>query len=130
MWKIAKRFKVEAAHHLLGLPPTHKCSSVHGHTYEISIVLEGDHLAPEGWLMDYGVLGVHVHAGVAQLLGVEDVNNWDHGDWNTGIPQPTAEHIAAELYAALAPFIGTQYCRLASVRVWEQQDETYAEYQP
>lgn len=38
---IAKRFTFDAAHFLPNVPPDHKCSRMHGHTYEVEIVLRG-----------------------------------------------------------------------------------------
>jgi 6-pyruvoyltetrahydropterin/6-carboxytetrahydropterin synthase len=130
MWKIAKRFKVQAAHHLIGLPPTHKCAQPHGHGYTIEFVLEGHRLAPEGWLMDYGELSVLAKGAIAEMLGVQ-VDNWDHGDWNNAVKQPTAENLARELYLRMVALLATNdYCRLYKVKVSEEPGQTWAEWRP
>ncbi|WP_312879641.1 6-pyruvoyl trahydropterin synthase family protein [Actinomadura luteofluorescens] len=36
---IGKRFDFEAGHQLPGLPPEHKCSRQHGHSYEVEVIL-------------------------------------------------------------------------------------------
>jgi 6-pyruvoyltetrahydropterin/6-carboxytetrahydropterin synthase len=52
MITIAKHFTFEAAHQLHGLPEGHKCSRMHGHSYEVEIQLNG--LPDErGFVVDY-----------------------------------------------------------------------------
>jgi 6-pyruvoyltetrahydropterin/6-carboxytetrahydropterin synthase len=55
MITIAKQFTFDAAHRLLGLPETHKCHRLHGHTYGVEIQLHG---VPDdrGFIVDYAEL--------------------------------------------------------------------------
>lgn len=39
--EIAKQFTFDAAHRIPGLPPTHKCHHLHGHTYRVELLLSG-----------------------------------------------------------------------------------------
>lgn len=49
---IAKHFTFDAAHHLPTLPPDHKCYRMHGHTYQVELVLTGVVL-DDGFVIDY-----------------------------------------------------------------------------
>lgn len=51
MITIAKRFTFDAAHQLTNLPENHKCHRLHGHTYEVELVLRG--IPKDGFVMDY-----------------------------------------------------------------------------
>ena len=42
MHRIGKQFSFDAAHHLPGFPPGHKCSHVHGHRYTAEFILTAD----------------------------------------------------------------------------------------
>lgn len=53
MYAIAKRFKFDAAHQLLGLAEGHKCGNLHGHTYTIEVALLSQNLSPEGFVVDF-----------------------------------------------------------------------------
>lgn len=124
MIRIARRFTFDAAHHLVGLPPDHKCMRPHGHTYVIEVVLRAMALTAQGWVMDYGELGTLVNAELKQ-------GYWDHYDLNERMEQPTAERIAMELFDMLErrlPPIGP--ARIDRVRVWEGAGDTWAEYTP
>jgi 6-pyruvoyltetrahydropterin/6-carboxytetrahydropterin synthase len=90
MFRIGKTFKFDAAHQLEGLPETHQCSRLHGHTYKVTVELRASQTFPPGWLVDY-----------AELLPFKDHidGSLDHRflnevcDFNT-----TAENLAAHLY--------------------------------
>lgn len=83
---VAKRFTFDAAHRLDRLPPEHKCHRMHGHTYEVEIVISGvvDDL---GFVVDY--------ADIAELW--EPLHQaLDHRTLNdvTGLEVPTTENLA------------------------------------
>jgi 6-pyruvoyltetrahydropterin/6-carboxytetrahydropterin synthase len=50
MYKIGKTYHFSAAHTIPGHP---KCGRVHGHNYEVTIILSGDKLDDMGMLVDY-----------------------------------------------------------------------------
>ncbi|WP_435609463.1 6-pyruvoyl trahydropterin synthase family protein [Streptomyces sp. C10-9-1] len=54
---IGKTFDFEAGHRLASLPPEHKCSGQHGHTYEVEVVLSASSLQGPGFVTDFGDLG-------------------------------------------------------------------------
>jgi 6-pyruvoyltetrahydropterin/6-carboxytetrahydropterin synthase len=50
--KISKAFDFDAAHFLPNVPDGHKCKRLHGHTYRVEVILEGE---PDerGFVVDY-----------------------------------------------------------------------------
>ncbi len=117
MFIITKQFGFEAAHHLQGLPPTHPCSSPHGHSYKVAFTLKATVLNDVGFVVDYRSLDV-----VKQWID----NKLDHQDLNNVLTvNPTAENIAKHLYDT---FIKT-FPELASVTV-KETEKTSATYEP
>lgn len=55
MYKISKTFRFEAAHRLIS-PYQGKCSSLHGHSWQVRISIESDTLDPRGFVIDFGEL--------------------------------------------------------------------------
>lgn len=125
MYRLRKTKRVEAAHHL----PNHdgKCRNPHGHSYHITVEVEGvllqDMGAKEGMLFDYGDLG-----GLMKL----HVEALDHKNLNEFLPIPTAENIARMLYDKMAPVVDKITGGMARVSklVVSETPETEAEYAP
>lgn len=116
-YTIAKRFRFEAAHSLDHLPPGHKCRNLHGHNYEVEIILQSDTLDRYGFVVDFG----EVSRIVKPLLSV-----FDHHNLNDKLTcPPTAEHLAEVIYRNCKADLP----QLVAVRVWETPD-AYAEYRP
>jgi 6-pyruvoyltetrahydropterin/6-carboxytetrahydropterin synthase len=92
MW-IGKQFKIDAAHYL---PGHETCGEVHGHTYTITVQVEGPSI--DGFVMDLHTLTTIVRKVIDPL---------DHKLLNNYISFPScekmAEHIAYELSFALPP---------------------------
>ncbi|MEG1799486.1 MAG: 6-carboxytetrahydropterin synthase QueD [Synergistaceae bacterium] len=107
---LCRDFKFDAAHNLVNYHG--KCEKLHGHTYHMSVVLEGrpDH---EGMIYDFVELKKHVNDIVLSKL--------DHAYINDIIPQPTAEYIAQWVFKSLDESIKRPNCRLYEVRVWETE---------
>lgn len=85
--EIYKQFTFEAAHRLPNLPPEHKCSRLHGHSFKASVHVQGE-VDPEfGWVMDFG----DIKTVMAPLI-----DRLDHHYLNEvpGLENPTSEHIA------------------------------------
>jgi len=103
----------DAAHHL----PHYKgkCANVHGHTYKVEVGLCGYVDPRTGMVMDMTQLKSHVEAVILQL---------DHKDLNKVIKNPTAENIAAFLYAELTEKLSGAGIR---IKVWETPD-AYVEF--
>jgi 6-pyruvoyltetrahydropterin/6-carboxytetrahydropterin synthase len=83
---IAKRFSFEAGHRLPGLPPEHKCSRQHGHSYEVEVVLTSLDLEEPGFVTDFGALSPFKGFLDAEL---------DHRNLHEILPfEPTSERLA------------------------------------
>ena len=95
---IYKQFSFDAAHLLPNVPEGHKCRNLHGHTYHLTVFIEGPLKKPEGWVLDFGDL----KSVVNPIL-----NKLDHAYLNDieGLENPTAEIIAEWLWNKIKPSI-------------------------
>jgi 6-pyruvoyltetrahydropterin/6-carboxytetrahydropterin synthase len=94
--ELRKTFQFEAAHLLPHLPKTHKCRRLHGHSFQVDIVVEGDCDPRLGWVMDYGEI-TRAFRGLWEKL--------DHRYLNEvrGLENPTSENIAIWIWRRLKP---------------------------
>ena len=92
---------IDCAHLLPGHP---KCGQVHGHTYRIETVVEGQMTG--GMVLDFAVLK-------AQIRGV--LSRYDHRHWNDFMEYPTVENICELLARELKARISFPMV----IRVWE-----------
>lgn len=53
---IFKKFTFDSAHFLPNVPEGHKCKNIHGHTYYLTVFVEGSLDPNLGWVMDFGDL--------------------------------------------------------------------------
>ena len=53
MYTIAKRFTFSASHIIGGLPADHPCARLHGHNYEVEVILQSATLDAVGFVRDY-----------------------------------------------------------------------------
>src|SRR5579863_3844255 len=51
--KISQAFRFEAAHRLPNVPPSHRCSRLHGHSYRIEVQLDGPVDPVTGFVADF-----------------------------------------------------------------------------
>lgn len=70
---IEKTFDFDAAHALTFLPETHKCHRMHGHTYRVTVVCEGEPDA-NGMLIDYAEIAA-AWAPIHDVLDHRTLNN-------------------------------------------------------
>ena len=54
--RLEKTFRFEAAHWLPNVPEGHKCGRMHGHSFVVTIVVEGEVDEYTGWVIDYGII--------------------------------------------------------------------------
>jgi 6-pyruvoyltetrahydropterin/6-carboxytetrahydropterin synthase len=103
-FKVARRYKFSAAHHLPLVADDHKCKRPHGHNYVVDIEIFSGNI--------YGVVGLD-GAGAGFLIDFWDLDaivlpiikgDLDHRDLNeiAGLSNPTAEHIAHYLFHRVA----------------------------
>jgi 6-pyruvoyltetrahydropterin/6-carboxytetrahydropterin synthase len=93
--EIFKTFKFEAAHVLPNVPPGHQCGRMHGHSYEVTVRLEGPVDPRLGWVRDFG----EVKAAFQPLHERLDHHLLNEID---GLENPTSENLARWLWRALA----------------------------
>ena len=115
MYTISKEFAFEASHQLAGLPPDHKCSRLHGHSYRAVFVLEAPALNEVGFVRDYADLDA-VREYIKGALDHRHLNDVLEGN-------PTAERLAEHLYGRFVH----QFPELVEVGVSET-DNTWAVY--
>ena len=113
MYRVGKRFSFDAAHHLVS-PYKGKCNRLHGHTWQVEIVLRSDSLNTCGMIVDFCVIKRRVEALLKSHL--------DHTTLNLKIKQPTAENIAKHIFDWLCKKMPVE-----SVKVWESET-SWAEY--
>ena len=92
---------IDCAHFL---PGHEKCGRLHGHTYKVEIIIEGDH--KQGMIIDFADLKKESRAVLQE---------YDHRNWNDFLEFPSVENICDLLSRKLKgrltfPFV---------LRVWE-----------
>jgi 6-pyruvoyltetrahydropterin/6-carboxytetrahydropterin synthase len=100
----------DAAHSLIGYAG--KCKDLHGHTYTVEVIVEGEPDPETNFIIDYGDLKKIVN-GVLDGL--------DHKYLNEIIDHPTSEMIAMHIRDEISKELKT--LRLISVKVWEGKDK-------
>lgn len=92
--RLSKRFSFEAAHWLPTFPEGHKCRRLHGHSFQVEVIVEGDMPVARGYLVDYGDIKSAIEPVEAAL---------DHRCLNeiSGLENPTSELIAAWIWDRL-----------------------------
>lgn len=95
---IVKEFKIEAAHRLPNLPPTHKCHRLHGHSFRIELRVRGEIDPTLGWFMDFADISKAWQPLHDQL---------DHHYLNEvpGLDNPTSEVFAVWVWGRLKPVL-------------------------
>lgn len=109
MWiSLTKKFDFEAAHWLPTFPDGHKCRRLHGHSFHVDVIVEGEVNPARGYLVDYGDIK-------AAIKPVQD--RLDHYLLNEipGLENPTAEMLTKWIYDQLKPALPL----LSVVRVHE-----------
>ena len=101
----------DAAHSLPGYQG--KCAHMHGHTYQVEIVVEGD-VGENGFVMDFYQIK-KIIAGALQDL--------DHTCLNQILPNPTAESIVQWIADRLARDLEGSAVRLSSLKLWEGKNK-------
>jgi len=94
LMRIYKQFQIEAAHLLPYLPADHKCRRLHGHSFKISVHIEGALDPKLGWIMDYADISKAFQAVFDKI---------DHQYLNeiAGLENPTSENLAKWIWRQL-----------------------------
>jgi 6-pyruvoyltetrahydropterin/6-carboxytetrahydropterin synthase len=94
--EIVKEFKLESAHRLPNLPPSHKCHRLHGHSFRIEVRVRGPLDPLLGWVIDFADI-------TRAFQPIHD--ELDHNYLNDvpGLENPTSEVLAIWLWKRLQP---------------------------
>lgn len=118
MYKVEVSDRISCAHSLLGYDG--ECARLHGHNFEIAVVLKAEDLDSFGMVADFKEIKKRLK---------EILSKFDHQNLNDIPPfdkiLPTSENIASFLYKELKSFLP----ELVEVKVSEQKDSlaTYFE---
>ena len=93
---------IDCAHYLPGHP---KCGQLHGHTYKIEMIIEGEKGA-DGMVVDFD----RIKADLGSVLG-----EYDHRSLNDFLEYPSVENLCELLRAGLEKRMQYPF----TLRVWE-----------
>lgn len=93
---------IDCAHLLPGHP---KCGQLHGHTYTVEVVVQGE-TGDDGMVLDFAEL----RAQIRQVLG-----QYDHRHWNDFLEYPTVENICQRVAGELSETLAFPF----TIRVYE-----------
>lgn len=93
--RLAKSFGFEAAHFLPCFDEGHKCRRMHGHSFRVEVIVEGEVDPGKGYLIDYGDIKTAI-APVEAALDHRVLNEIE------GLENPTSEVIAGWIWEKLA----------------------------
>jgi 6-pyruvoyltetrahydropterin/6-carboxytetrahydropterin synthase len=96
MMILFKQFTFDSAHFLPLVPDGHKCKNIHGHTYHLTVYLDGEPDPEAGWLIDFSDVKNVIAPVIASI---------DHTLLNdiVGLENPTAENLAIWLWRKIKP---------------------------
>jgi 6-pyruvoyltetrahydropterin/6-carboxytetrahydropterin synthase len=94
--RLVKTFSFEAAHRLPFVPEGHKCFRLHGHSFRVEVVVEGEVDERSGWLIDYDDIRVAFEP-LRQRLDHYYLNEIE------GLENPTSEVLARWIWRRLQP---------------------------
>lgn len=100
---LTRSFGFESAHWLPCFPEGHKCRRMHGHSFKVDVVVEGEVDPAKGYLVDFG--------DIKRILQpIED--ELDHRVLNEidGLENPTAELLAKWVYDRVKPALPLVKC--------------------
>ncbi len=94
---IYKQFTFDSAHFLPRVPEGHKCGNMHGHTYTLTVFIEGEP-DNQGWIMDYADLKKDIQP-IIELIDHKVLNNI------SDLNNPTSELLSIWLWNRIKPLL-------------------------
>ena len=105
---IYKDFHIEAAHQLPHVPAGHKCARLHGHSFQIRIVVSGDVGPDSGWVMDFADIK-------SAFQPIHDMLDHRYLNEINGLENPSSENLAVWIWQKLIPTLP----QLAAIEIKE-----------
>lgn len=93
---LTKTFRFEAAHRLPNVSACHKCGRLHGHSYQVDVIVEGDVNPQTGMVIDFAEI-TEAWAPLHAVLDHYYLNEIE------GLENPTSEILAPWIYHRLKP---------------------------
>lgn len=93
---IFKEFTFDSAHFLPNVPITHKCKEIHGHTYKLTIYVEGTLHSNLGWVIDFTDIKEIIDP-IVKIVDHKLLNNVK------GLENPTCEIFAIWFWNKIKP---------------------------
>lgn len=93
---LSKTFRFEAAHRLPHVPEGHKCGRLHGHSYQIDVIVTGDVDPYTGMVVDFAQI-TDAWTPIHKRLDHYFLNEIE------GLENPTSEILAAWIYKKMKP---------------------------
>ena len=94
--RLSKSFGFEAAHWLPCFPEGHKCRRMHGHSFRVDVIVEGELDPSVGYLIDFADIK-RATEPIERALDHRCLNEIE------GLGNPTSEMVAAWIWARLKP---------------------------
>lgn len=91
--ELYKRFRFEAAHWLPNFPEGHKCRRLHGHSFEVEVVVAGPVHPHTGVVLDFGDLK-QVAGPLIDRLDHHCLNHLGEAWGDPLLQNPTSENMA------------------------------------
>ncbi len=115
--RLSKAFRFESAHFLPHVPSGHPCGRLHGHSYQVTICVQGPVDPCTGWVVDFNCL---------EQAFAPFHKQFDHVCLNdvVGLENPTSENLALFILHRLR-IVGVQ---LVSVTVSETRTSNCTVY--
>ncbi len=94
--QIYKQFNIDASQLLPNVPEGNKCARIHGHSFQVSIYVEGPVGDKSGWVMDFSDIKT-AFAPIYKQLDHHYLNDIE------GLENPTSENMAKWIWQKLKP---------------------------
>jgi 6-pyruvoyltetrahydropterin/6-carboxytetrahydropterin synthase len=119
--KIITRFA--AAHQLRALKGG--CENLHGHNWQVEVVVAGDRLGDDGLLVDFRVLKEHTKQ-IIDEMDHKFLNEIDAFKSN----EPSSENIARHIFKTLSNRLNVDGVQVVKVTAWESESACASYQEP
>ena len=92
---LVRKYTFQAARKLTKIDPDHVCANLHGHTFHVTIKIEGEVNTKNDFVMDF--------FDIDKIFNKKIYNKLDHSYLNDidGLSSPTTENVAKWIWLAL-----------------------------